>query len=518
MTHSPALAARARRPSVSGVRRPQRKAPTALLLGLAWVVVFSLIAWLAMLTVLPHQDLRVASMVAAFVFLPAVWLWIVARAGAAGGTPLALIVIAIVALSDTSARGFSTGIDAQSVVKFGIWTSGLLLLFWRWPVIKAASREGATAALLLLCVWAVLTTTYSATRFYTFGAGLSFLGVCITAFVFAADTDETRGLAVIWGALMAALALSLVLYVVVPGQVMTAHENGRSLRLSGAFGSPNNLGLAAALALLLSFLLCRQLGRRAGLAVALFALGVCGACLYLSGSRTAIISMLVGVTVILVSRRPVLAISVLAVTVGAGLLFLAFPDVRDGMLALVTREGSTREVTTFTGRTEIWRYVFSLIQKAPILGYGFASTKEVIPAGFTGAFGWTTHSAHNMVLQAWVATGLIGLGILLVALLALVRDHFVRPHPIRDAVTAFVLVQGLMEASIAGPTINMLIFVFLWAAALGRQPATTANAQPDGARATAANWRSVGVAGPGRGRARRRLPSRAGAVARFKGA
>ncbi len=518
MIHPRVTAAGGRYPPLAGARRRPRQAHTALLLGLAWVVAFSLIAWLAMLTILPHQDLRVASMVAAFVFLPAVWLWIVARAGAAGGTPLALIVIAIVALSDTSARGFSTGIDAQSVVKFGIWTSGLLLLFWRWPVIKAASRELPTSALLLLCVWAVLTTTYSATRFYTFGAGLSFLGVCITAIVFAEDTDEKRGLAVIWGALMAALALSLVLYVLVPSQVMTAHENGRSLRLSGAFGSPNNLGVAAALALLLTFLLCRQIGRGAGLALALVGLGVCGACLYLSGSRTAIISMLVGVTVILVSRRPVLAISALASAVGAGLLFLAYPDVRDGMLALVTREGSTREVTTFTGRTEIWRYVFSLIEKAPILGYGFASTKEVIPAGFTGAFGWTTHSAHNMVLQAWVATGLIGLGILLVALLALVRDHFVRPHPVRDAVTAFVLTQGLMEASIAGPTINMLIFVFLWAAALGRRPEATATppTQPGGANATAADASSV--SGPSRGRARRRLPSRADAVAGFKGA
>ena len=515
MTHSHAFAARGRRPAVARVHRPQSKAPTALALGLAWVVGFSLIGWLAMLTILPYQDLRVASMVAAFVFLPGVWLWVVARAGAVGGAPLALIVIAIIALSDTSARGFSTGIDAQSVVKFGIWTSGLLLLFWRWPVIKAASRHVPTAALLLLCVWAVLTTTYSVTRFYTFGAGLSFLGVCITAFVFAADTDETKGLAVIWGALMAALSLSLVLYVLVPGQVMTAHENGRSLRLSGAFGSPNNLGLAAARALLLTFLLCRQIGRRAALAVALFGLVVCGACLYLSGSRTAIISMLVGVTVILVSRRPVLAISVLAFAAGAGLLFVLFPDVRDGMLALVTREGSTREVTTFTGRTDIWRYVFSLIQKAPILGYGFASTKEVIPAGYTGAFGWTTHSAHNMVLQSWVATGLIGLGILLVAMLALVREHFVRPHPIRDSITAFVLVQGLMEASVAGPTINMLIFVFLWAAALGRQPATPDTAPPDGAGATAAG--SLLLARTRPRSARRPMPNRTRGSARFRG-
>lgn len=514
MTHSHAIAARSRRPPAAAARRPKRNAPTALALGLAWVVGFSLIGWLGMLTILPHQDLRVAAMVAAFVFLPGVWLWIVTRAGAAGGTPLALMVIAIVALSDTSARGFSTGIDAQSVVKLGIWTSGLLLLFWRWPVVKAAGRQLPTSALLLLCIWAVLTTTYSATPFYTFGAGLSFLGVCITAIVFAEDSDETRGLAVIWGSLMAALALSLALYVLVPGQVMTAHENGRSLRLSGAFGSPNNLGVAAALALLLTFLLCRQVGRRAGLAVALAGLGVCGACLYLSGSRTAIISMTVGVTVILVSRRPVLAIATLALAIGAGLLFLAYPDVRHAMLALVTREGSTREVTTFTGRTEIWRYVFSLIQKAPILGYGFASTKEVIPAGFSGAFGWTTHSAHNMVLQAWVATGLIGLGMLLVALLALVRDHFVRPHPIRDAVTAFVLVQGLMEASIAGPTINMLIFVFLWAAALGRRPVSNDKAGAGSADQAPADSSSVSRRWPRL--ARRRMPLRADRVAVFK--
>lgn len=454
--------------------RPQ----TALALGLGWAVGFGLLAWLALLTVLTHQGLGTALMVMAFVFAPAAGLWVVARAGAAGGAPLVLMVFAIVVLSDTTARGFSTGIDAQSAVKFAMWTSGLLLLFWRWPVIKAACRRLPTAALLLVCVWALLTTAYSVTPFYTFAAGLSFLGVCITAFVFAAETDERRGLAVITSALMLALALSLVLYVVTPSEVMTAHENGRSMRLRGVFGSPNNLGVASAQALLLTFLLCRQLGRMAALALALAGIALCGACLYLAGSRTAIISMAVGIAVVLLSRRPYLAMAALLLAVGGGLLLVIVPDVREGVLSIVARSGSTTEVTTFTGRTQIWSYVYSLIQKAPILGYGFASTKAVIPAGFAGAYGWTTHSAHNMVLQAWVATGLIGLCLLGTALLALVRDHFVRPHPIRDGVTAFVLTQGLMESSIAGPTINMVIFVFLWAAALGLRPAKQCRIDP----------------------------------------
>lgn len=457
---------------VSGLGQRQQPAQTrALALGLIWLVVFGLLAWLAMMSVLAYIGYGRALMLCAVVVLPAVGLWLVARAGASGGTPLALMVIAIVVLSDTTARGYSSGIDAQSVVKFGVWTAGLLLLFWRWPVVAAAVRHPPTAALLLLSLWAMFTTVYSATPFYTFGAGLSFVGISITAFCFAQDAPERRGLAVITGSLIAALAASLVLYAVAPDQVMTAHENGRSMRLSGVFGSPNNLGVAAALALMMTFLLCLQIGRGGALLLALLALVISGACLYLAGSRTAIFSMLAGVAVVLLSRRPFLAITTLVLLVCSALLFFLVPDARDAMLSLVTRSGSTREVTTFTGRTEIWRYVLSLIEQAPVLGYGFASTKAVIPAGFGGAYGWTTHSAHNMVLQAWVATGLIGLVLLVIAFVALIREHFIRPHPIRDAVTAFVLVQGLMESSVAGPTINMVIFIFLWAAALGPRAA-----------------------------------------------
>jgi O-antigen ligase len=451
-------------------RRARAHQTTALALGLSWLLVVGVLGWLALMTVLSHLHTTAALMLAAFVLLPAVGLWLVARAGATGGTPLVLMVVAIVVLSDTTARGYASGIDAQSVIKFGIWTAGLLLLFWRWPVVAAALRQPPTAALLLLSVWAMLTAVYSVTPFYTFGAGLSFVGICVTAYCFAADASPRRGLMVVTCSLMAALALSLLLYVLVPSQVMTAHENGRSMRLSGVFGSPNNLGVAAALALLMVFLLCRQLGAGAALVLALLGLVISGACLMLSGSRTAIFSMLAGIAVVVFTRRPLLAVSVITLLFCAGLLFVLAPDAREAMLALVAREGSTREVTTFTGRTDIWRHVWSLIERAPVLGYGFASTKVVIPAGFAGAFGWTTHSAHNMLLQSWVATGLVGLSLLLVAFATLVRAHFTRPHPVRDAVTAFVLVQGLMESSVAGPTINMVVFIFLWATALGCQP------------------------------------------------
>ena len=116
---------------------------------------------------------------------------------------------------------------------------------------------------------------------------------------------------------------------------------------------------------------------------------------------------------------------------------------------------------------------WGLIGQAPWLGHGFGSTREVLPAAFQGAFGWTTTSAHNLWLQAWVTVGGIGLLLVLAAQGAWVIEALRRSHPVRDAVLALVLLVGVLEASAMGPSVNLMSFVWMWAAALGlreRQP------------------------------------------------
>lgn len=448
-----------------------RSAPrgSSLALGLAalWLIASALLGWVALLLV-PNQGLMSALAIASFVLVPGVGLWIIARAGESGGVPLILMVVAVVVVSDLTARGgIRSGFDAQSVLKFAVWASGLVLVLWRGALLKRALAHPPTAALFVFGVWATLTTTFSSIPVYTFAAGVSFLGIWVIATSFAAAVDERRGLLVISASLLFALALSLLLYLVIPDRVMTPMEGGKILRLSGLFGSPNNMGRAAALALLLTVLLWRVLNRGTAIWVTLVSLAICGSCLYLSGSRASALGLVVGVAIVFLGRRPFWTSAAAVVAICATLLYFFEPLARDAVVAAISRSGSVSEVTTFTGRTEIWSFVMSMIEKSWLLGYGFASTRDLIPAGYFGAFGWTTTSAHNLWLQVWITTGLIGLVVVVSGQLAWLREAVQRHDPIRDAVVAFVLVVGLFEASAFGPSINLLTFMLVWATALG---------------------------------------------------
>ncbi len=459
--------------NADSVRRPAaqtrtvRKGQTdfALALGLAWAVAFSFLGWLASITVLSYQGASTAAMLAGLILLPAIGLWLIAMAGSQGGAYLLVIAVMVVLVSDLSLRGVSTGIDAQSAAKFAIWLSGLLLLPWRFSVLRLASKDLSTFALLLFGLWALASSSYSISPAYTFAAALGFLGLWATAVIMATSLDTTRSLVWVTSALLAMSVASLLLYAVAPSIAMVVYENGTTLRLGGIFGNANALGGVAAMALLLMALAMFSPPNRAVLWLALIVVPVCLTCLILSQSRTAMLGLSAAITLVFVRRHPLLLVPGLLLGAIAIVIVNGYPGVVDALIALVARSGRVAQVTTFTGRTDIWAFVVSAIKQAPLLGYGFASTRELIPAGYSGPYGWTTTSAHNLWLQAWVTTGGVGLALILASQLGSLWTLLVRPSPVRDGVCVYVLFLGLLESGPVGPSVNLLAFIWMWATA-----------------------------------------------------
>lgn len=438
----------------------------ALALALSWAVGFSFLGWLAMMSVLPYQGYGLAAMVAAFILLPAIGLWCVAKAGSQGGGFLGLLVVVVILFSDLSLRGFSGKLDAQSAVKFALWVSGLLLLPWRGAVVRTARADLPTFTLLLFGLWALITTAYSITPVYTFAAALGFLGFWVLAVVVATSFETERALLWLPSTLLAMSSCSLLLFFAAPDVAMVAYENATVRRLGGIYGNANQVGETAALALLLFFATWFQLRARASRLLLLVALPVCAACMLLSQSRTAMLGLGAAVSVVVLRRYPILLLPTIAIGAAAGAVVYAYPDAIDVLIGLVARSGNVTQVTTFTGRTEIWQFVMSAIEQAPLLGYGFASTRELIPTGHSFGYGWTTNSAHNLWLQAWVTTGAVGLVVILVSQFGALKALVMKPLPIRDGVLAYVVFVGLLEAGPVGPTVNLLTFVWIWATAL----------------------------------------------------
>lgn len=459
--------------AAEGHRLPPRaggEATIGLRLALLWAIVVGALAWVGTILV-PYQSYTSAALLVGVAVVPAVGLWLIGNAGARGGGALAAMAFLVVLLSDLTLRGgVDRGIDLQSALKFGIWTSGLALVLWRLPLLVQALRHLPSASLLAFGVWAVFSATYSVSPLYTAAAGLAFIGLWVTATTLALTSSEKVGLLVITGALIAGMAISLLLYLTIPDRVMVPTEAGTVFRLAGVFGSPNTIGRAAALAMLTSLMLCYQLRRREAALLMLTTLVLSSACLYLSGSRASSFALAMGVVVVLLHRRPWLAAISVVLAICASLVLFFSPDLRLELAALISRSGRVSEVMTLTGRTQIWSYVVDKIGDAPLIGYGFATTREVIPAGYFTMWGWTTTSAHNLWLQAWITTGLIGLSLVVASQVGWAVEAIRRSNPVRDGLIVFVLVNGLFEAGPMGPSVNLLTMVMCWALALGFKP------------------------------------------------
>jgi exopolysaccharide production protein ExoQ len=133
----------------------------------------------------------------------------------------------------------------------------------------------------------------------------------------------------------------------------------------------------------------------------------------LSTSGTAIVALLLGGAALgltlLVRRGGVTAVAAIGVAgvglVGLAVLITVSPDV---LFAALGKDA------TLTGRTKIWAEIWPLIQRRPLLGYGYdavwtdPSAWGVLP-WITRHIGFTPSHAHNSWLEQWLALGGVGL-------------------------------------------------------------------------------------------------------------
>lgn len=453
-------------PTSVPVRADMRRTPAALTACLLASGIWLLLCFVLLVVVIPTETALVLAFKIGFTVLPLMLLWGLYAAGLGGEKSIAALLLLIIVVTELSLRRRAyedAGIDAQTLAKMAIWGVGLLVALLNWKVLREALREPATALLALTMVWFVGTAVYSPIRLYSFGSGIAMLGVVLFGAVARRSVREAWLLKGSTAALTALLLLGLALYVVAPERAMAPTEGGTLLRLAAPFGTPNQLGRVAGLVILFvcvglfrGVLGVRSLLVWVGLPAAL-------ACLYLSLSRTGFGAAVISLLVLYAVRRPMRGF-IAAILLAAGVLVFVLLDFRvSDLAALVSRTGRVSEIASMTGRTEIWSFVWSEILKEPILGYGYASTKLLIPTLYRTFWGWTTMHAHNMWLQTWFTTGLIGVG-LLAATLAAQLAYCRRSGDLESfAILVFVLIFGMTEAAhvAAAPSI-VNVFWALW--------------------------------------------------------
>lgn len=456
-------------------QRPDAGVAVALVLSCVWLT----LCFLLLVLLIPTASVAGLLFRLAIACLPIALLWVLYFAGQSRPVFMTALLIAIVVVTELSARNRAlsdVSADPQNMVKLAIWGTGLLVALLNWRHLRAAMREPPVALLLLLSLWFTLTAVYSPIRTYSFGAGVAFLSVVAFGAVARRVVPGSMLLKGVLGALTIMLCISLVMYVLVPQRAMALMEGGNILRLAAPFGSPNSLGRVAATVILLGLVSwwAGALQWRSPLLV----LGVPAAlaCLYLSQSRTAMLALVAALAIVYLLGRPVrVLLAGLLLTVAAMAIVLTGFDIKE-IAALLSRSGRISEVTTLTGRTEIWAFVWGEIKQAPWFGYGNASTKYYLPLLYHTFWGWTTTHAHNMWLQIWFTTGLVGVSLLAATFVAQFRSARRRHDLVSLAVLVFVFVIGMAEAGHIDGAPSVLTVV--WAVWLAGNPARSAERRP----------------------------------------
>jgi O-antigen ligase len=94
------------------------------------------------------------------------------------------------------------------------------------------------------------------------------------------------------------------------------------------------------------------------------------------------------------------------------------------LINLVSKSGTTEELTSGTGRSEIWGASVRLIARRPLTGYGAATSKDLL-ADYT-------RYTHNMLLNVGLSGGIVPMALLAAAFLYGFGRLWSDPLPVAD--------------------------------------------------------------------------------------
>jgi O-antigen ligase len=173
---------------------------------------------------------------------------------------------------------------------------------------------------------------------------------------------------------------------------------------------------------------------------------LCGAALVMTNSRTplAMTIVILFATYALSTRRlwAGLFLASVALLLAAAIL----PVGQEMLFKAVARSGDSSEITSVTGRTEIWYTVLKLVELQPLTGYGYASTVFILPQ-HVNDIGFPTSHAHNLILQLLFTTGWIGVTLFVLTIIGLIIRASINQDRTTFCMIAFVLLNGVTESS-----------------------------------------------------------------------
>lgn len=226
-------------------------------------------------------------------------------------------------------------------------------------------------------------------------------------------------------------------------------------RMAGVCGNANNMGVTAAVGIMLVFFYRGfNNGKWGGIILATVPINFMA--LILTDSRGALLSMLVGIGLSLLTRPSLPRILTLCAAIIFGLSVYFLIDL-NAIMEHFSRTGDASKV--LTGREATWTVSKELIAERSWFGWGYGSTPVVLPANI-GKIGFLASHTHNMVLQILFSIGYVGLGIFGMLILFKAVFAFLHHDSFKMALIYMIIIHGQVEPSVFQGESNMDTLLF----------------------------------------------------------
>ncbi len=344
-----------------------------------------------------------------------------------------------------------------------IWNARRLLTAWPW-------QDFISILLVVFIVLSALSLIGSPNPGYgasSIGVLLNLLGITAVLVLCLRPGELQTVLAI---ALLPPVVLSLVTHFTQTemNMVWGMSTDYSVPRLRGVSGTPVGMSQQCAfLGMLAIARMATAQRRRAGWFVfGLIVIPLGAYVSWLSESRSPPMAFLIAVFVAMVLYyKPFGRMSLLISIVGCMVVlpigyFVLEQGVSQSVLAGLSRTGQAAEISTLTGRVEIWTVVFELVSQRPFLGHGLGSGVITIREAFEGTDLDIVHS-HNLPLHMAYSVGVGGAVVISLLIFAI----FIRAYRSEDLmvliVISFLFLSNITETSILTNRPSFVTFLFL---------------------------------------------------------
>jgi len=352
-------------------------------------------------------------------------------------------------LADASTR-MVVGLDktvACKLVLAGLMAVASVWGLWNFSEVRNAIMTIPGTLVMLLLGMTLVGGTSGLT-----GAALPTSLINISTFIFVITILTVAGprifsLAIVLGSLgTAGLGLYLFYFVPESGVFLEPIEGGQFLGRLGGAAHPNSVARSSIMAILLTVYLSRT--KEFSVPVTLTLIFVLGWAFVLAKSRTAFIAGGLGLLLLYSDRlrsRRAIGTFVMLTVLGLASVFALFAVGKEQRLVekvvgLVAKSGSLQELTTATGRTDIWAEASKFVAQRPLTGWGLNSGPALLPNH--------SQATHNAVMNASLSGGIFAGLAMLCLQLWLIWTAFQSPHLLVRGVAIFLFFSCLTEDTV----------------------------------------------------------------------